>query len=121
MRMRFCHFGPKYDRANRMPSGSYLQVATTCARIPTSPWRYACNTAGAPAEPTEHSVDWYGQGAQKVEWRNRTLAIMTARLIDHMDSYKTQRHLTSAVHPSTHTRVDKGARTYVQSPKNGPE
>eukprot|EP00959_Pyramimonas_sp_CCMP1952_P186323 3896308-Pyramimonas_sp.AAC.1 len=35
--------------------------------------------------------------------------------------HKTQRNLTSAVHLSVHTRVDTGARTNVQSPKNGPE
>eukprot|EP00959_Pyramimonas_sp_CCMP1952_P292607 6119815-Pyramimonas_sp.AAC.1 len=38
-----------------------------------------------------------------------------------MDLHKTQRNHTSAVHLSIHTRVDEGARTYVQSPKNGPE
>eukprot|EP00974_Lingulodinium_polyedra_P122047 11181302-Lingulodinium_polyedra.AAC.1 len=27
-RMRLCHFGEKYERANRTPSGSYLQVST---------------------------------------------------------------------------------------------
>eukprot|EP00959_Pyramimonas_sp_CCMP1952_P023367 491454-Pyramimonas_sp.AAC.1 len=37
-----------------------------------------------------------------------------------MDLHKTQRNHTSAVHLSIHTRVDKGVRTYVQSPKNGP-
>eukprot|EP00959_Pyramimonas_sp_CCMP1952_P226409 4733884-Pyramimonas_sp.AAC.1 len=78
MRMRFCHFGLKYDRTNKLPSGSYLQVAATCTRIPTNRWRCACNIAGAPAEPTEHFLDWYGQGAQKAEWRNKTLAIMSA-------------------------------------------
>eukprot|EP00959_Pyramimonas_sp_CCMP1952_P283294 5922007-Pyramimonas_sp.AAC.1 len=36
MRMRFCHFGLKCDRSSQLPSGSYLQVATTCARIPTN-------------------------------------------------------------------------------------
>eukprot|EP00959_Pyramimonas_sp_CCMP1952_P208026 4351772-Pyramimonas_sp.AAC.1 len=39
MRMRFCHSGPKYDRANAWPSGSDLQAATTCTRTPTNPWR----------------------------------------------------------------------------------
>eukprot|EP00959_Pyramimonas_sp_CCMP1952_P182241 3810286-Pyramimonas_sp.AAC.1 len=34
---------------------------------------------------------------------------------------KTQRNHASAVHLSIHTRVDKGVRTYVRSPKNGPE
>eukprot|EP00959_Pyramimonas_sp_CCMP1952_P211850 4433413-Pyramimonas_sp.AAC.1 len=38
MRTRFCHFGRKYDRANTLPSGSYLQVATACTRIPTNLW-----------------------------------------------------------------------------------
>eukprot|EP00959_Pyramimonas_sp_CCMP1952_P395080 8277749-Pyramimonas_sp.AAC.1 len=99
MRLRFCYFGLKYDRTITLPSGSYLQVATTCARIPTNLWRCTCNVAGKPAQPTEHVLDWYGQGAQKAEWRNKTRAIMAA---------------------SVHTRVDKGARTYVQSPKNGP-
>eukprot|EP00959_Pyramimonas_sp_CCMP1952_P428186 8967947-Pyramimonas_sp.AAC.1 len=67
MRVRFCHFGLKHDRASKLPSGSYLQVAITCARIPTNLWRCACNMAGAPAEPTEHILDWYGQDAQKGE------------------------------------------------------
>eukprot|EP00959_Pyramimonas_sp_CCMP1952_P409461 8581251-Pyramimonas_sp.AAC.1 len=38
-----------------------------------------------------------------------------------MDLHKTQRNHTSAVHLSIHIRVAKGVRTYVQSPKNGPE
>eukprot|EP00959_Pyramimonas_sp_CCMP1952_P343281 7190655-Pyramimonas_sp.AAC.1 len=75
--------------------------------------------AGKPAEPTEHIVDWYGQGAQKAEWQNKTLAIRAAMLIDQMDSHKTQRNHTSALHLSIHTRVGKGVRTYVRSPKNG--
>eukprot|EP00959_Pyramimonas_sp_CCMP1952_P439609 9203165-Pyramimonas_sp.AAC.1 len=104
MRMRFCHFGLKCDRANALPSGSYLQVATT--------WGLA--------EPTEHILDWHGQGAQKAEWRNQFLAILTARLFDHMDLHQTQRKQTRAVHLSSHTRVDKGARTCFQSPMNGP-
>eukprot|EP00959_Pyramimonas_sp_CCMP1952_P291569 6098512-Pyramimonas_sp.AAC.1 len=45
---------------------------------------------------------------------------MAARLIVQMDLHKTQRNHTSAVHLSPRTRVDKGVRTYVQSPKNGP-
>eukprot|EP00959_Pyramimonas_sp_CCMP1952_P258320 5399719-Pyramimonas_sp.AAC.1 len=65
--MRFCHFGLKCDRANKLPGGSYLQVATTRARIPTNIWRCECNIAGEPAEPPEHILDWYGQGAQKAE------------------------------------------------------
>eukprot|EP00959_Pyramimonas_sp_CCMP1952_P343752 7200350-Pyramimonas_sp.AAC.1 len=36
MRMRFCHFDLKYDRTNTLPTISYLQVATTCARIPAN-------------------------------------------------------------------------------------
>eukprot|EP00959_Pyramimonas_sp_CCMP1952_P270235 5648721-Pyramimonas_sp.AAC.1 len=109
MRMRFCHFGFKCDRANKLPSGSHLQVATMRARIPAHLRRGACNIAGEPAEPTEHIRDWCGQGAQKAEWRNKTLAIMTTR------------NHTSAVHLSIHTRVEKGVRTNVQSPKNDPE
>eukprot|EP00959_Pyramimonas_sp_CCMP1952_P426243 8927470-Pyramimonas_sp.AAC.1 len=38
-----------------------------------------------------------------------------------MDLHKTQRNHTRAVHLSIHTPVDKGARTYVRSPKDGPE
>eukprot|EP00959_Pyramimonas_sp_CCMP1952_P459769 9478778-Pyramimonas_sp.AAC.1 len=38
-----------------------------------------------------------------------------------MDLHETQRDHASAVHLSIHTRVDKGVRAYVQSPKNGPE
>eukprot|EP00959_Pyramimonas_sp_CCMP1952_P031499 660857-Pyramimonas_sp.AAC.1 len=54
MRMRFCQFGLEHDRANALPSGSRLQVATTCTRIPTDLWRCTCNIAGTPAQPTEH-------------------------------------------------------------------
>eukprot|EP00959_Pyramimonas_sp_CCMP1952_P097455 2037145-Pyramimonas_sp.AAC.1 len=57
IRMRFCHFGLKYDRSNALPSGSYLQVAGTCARIPTDLWRCTCKTAGEPAQPTKHVLD----------------------------------------------------------------
>eukprot|EP00959_Pyramimonas_sp_CCMP1952_P229376 4796054-Pyramimonas_sp.AAC.1 len=120
MRMRFCHFGLKYGRANKLPNGC-LQVATTCKRTPTNLWRCTCNRSGAPADPTGHILDWHGQGAQKADWRNKTLAIMTARLIDQMHLHKTHRNHTSAVHLSIHTRVDKGVRTYVQYVKNGPE
>eukprot|EP00959_Pyramimonas_sp_CCMP1952_P089538 1873150-Pyramimonas_sp.AAC.1 len=38
-----------------------------------------------------------------------------------MDSHKTRGNHSSAAHLNIHTRVDKGARTYVQSPKHGPE
>eukprot|EP00959_Pyramimonas_sp_CCMP1952_P349946 7332102-Pyramimonas_sp.AAC.1 len=44
---------------------------------------------------------------------------MTARLMDEIDCHKTTRIISSAVHLSVDTRVDKGARTYVQFPKNG--
>eukprot|EP00959_Pyramimonas_sp_CCMP1952_P050412 1053423-Pyramimonas_sp.AAC.1 len=84
------------DRSSMLPRGSYLQWATTCTRAPTNLRRCACQTAGGAAQPTEHELDWRGQGAQKAEWRNKALAIMTARLIDHMDLHKTQRNHASA-------------------------
>eukprot|EP00959_Pyramimonas_sp_CCMP1952_P453232 9467893-Pyramimonas_sp.AAC.1 len=46
---------------------------------------------------------------------------MTARPIGQIDHHKAQRNHTSAAHLSVRARVDKGVRTYVQSPKNGPE
>eukprot|EP00959_Pyramimonas_sp_CCMP1952_P131323 2745879-Pyramimonas_sp.AAC.1 len=113
MRMRCCHFGLKHDRLSKLPSGSFLQVATACTRIPTNLWRFTCATAGKPAQLTQHELDRYGQGAQKADWRNKTLAIMTAILIDQMDLHKAKRNHTSAVHLSIQTRVNKGARTYV--------
>eukprot|EP00959_Pyramimonas_sp_CCMP1952_P082926 1733176-Pyramimonas_sp.AAC.1 len=82
MRMRCCHFGWKCDLSREVPSGSYLQAATTCTRIPASLWRCTCQTGGKPAQLTERELDWYGQGAQKAEWRNKTVTIMTARLIN---------------------------------------
>eukprot|EP00959_Pyramimonas_sp_CCMP1952_P466494 9490039-Pyramimonas_sp.AAC.1 len=81
LRMRFCHFGFKYDCTNKLPSGSFLQGATTCKRISTHLWTCICKRAGKPAVPTEQVLDWYGQGAQESEWRNKTQTIMTARLI----------------------------------------
>eukprot|EP00959_Pyramimonas_sp_CCMP1952_P388112 8133031-Pyramimonas_sp.AAC.1 len=78
MRMRCCHFGLKYDRSSKLPSGSYLQVAITYTRIPTNLLRCTCPTAGEPAQLAEHELDWCGQGAHMAEWRNKTFAIMTA-------------------------------------------
>eukprot|EP00959_Pyramimonas_sp_CCMP1952_P265966 5560867-Pyramimonas_sp.AAC.1 len=83
--------------------------------------RCTCKKAGETAQLTEHALDLHGQGAQDAEWRNKTLGIMTARLLAPMDLHRTQRNRTSAVHLSIHTPADKGVRTYVQSPKNGPE
>eukprot|EP00959_Pyramimonas_sp_CCMP1952_P243791 5096071-Pyramimonas_sp.AAC.1 len=82
-----------------LPSGSYLQVATTCARIPTYSWRCTRQTAGAPAQLDEHELDRHGQGAQMAEWRNRTLAIMTAGLIDQVGLHKTKRSHASCCTP----------------------
>eukprot|EP00959_Pyramimonas_sp_CCMP1952_P123272 2577316-Pyramimonas_sp.AAC.1 len=61
----------KYDRSSKLPGGSYLQVATTHARIPTMFWRCTCQTAGKPAKLAEHDLDWHGQGAQNAGWRNK--------------------------------------------------
>eukprot|EP00959_Pyramimonas_sp_CCMP1952_P208764 4366692-Pyramimonas_sp.AAC.1 len=73
------------------------------------------------ARRVEHELDWHGRGAQEAEWRNKTFAIMTARLIDQTDLHNTHRKHTSDVHFSVHTRLDKGARTYVLSPQKDPE
>eukprot|EP00959_Pyramimonas_sp_CCMP1952_P360514 7549692-Pyramimonas_sp.AAC.1 len=119
--MRCCHFGRKFDHSSRLPSGSCLQVATAYARIPTNLWKCACQITGEPAQRAEHGLDRYGQGASRAEWRNTTtLAIVTARLIDPID-YHQAKISASVAHPSVHARVDKGARDYVQSPKNGPQ
>eukprot|EP00959_Pyramimonas_sp_CCMP1952_P191906 4012708-Pyramimonas_sp.AAC.1 len=37
VRMRCCNFSVRFDRSSRLPSGAYLQVATTRARIPVNP------------------------------------------------------------------------------------
>eukprot|EP00959_Pyramimonas_sp_CCMP1952_P345449 7234191-Pyramimonas_sp.AAC.1 len=78
VRRRFCHVGLKYDRSNTLPGGAHLQVATACARTPTNLGRCTCKTAGRLAQHTEHVLDWHGHGAQKADWRNKTLTIMTA-------------------------------------------
>eukprot|EP00959_Pyramimonas_sp_CCMP1952_P364543 7633933-Pyramimonas_sp.AAC.1 len=87
-----------------MPSGSYLQVATTYTRIPTDLWRCTCQAVGKSAQLAERELDWYGPGARKAEWRNTTLANVTARLIDEIVLHKAKRNHASAVHPSIHTR-----------------
>eukprot|EP00959_Pyramimonas_sp_CCMP1952_P208512 4361645-Pyramimonas_sp.AAC.1 len=48
MRMRCYHFGLKFDRSSKLPSGSYLQVTTIYTRIPTNVWRCTCPTGGGP-------------------------------------------------------------------------
>eukprot|EP00959_Pyramimonas_sp_CCMP1952_P042319 885125-Pyramimonas_sp.AAC.1 len=95
-------------------------MATTHARIPINLWKCTRQTAGGPARRAEHELDWRGQGAQRAGWRNESLAIVTGRLICQTYYHMTKRKHTSAVHLSVHARVDKGARTYVQSPKSGP-
>eukprot|EP00959_Pyramimonas_sp_CCMP1952_P247819 5180584-Pyramimonas_sp.AAC.1 len=70
------------DRSSLAPSGSYLQVATTYARMPAKQWKCTRQVAGKPAEQAEPEPDWYGQGAKRAEWRNQAIVIMTARLTD---------------------------------------
>eukprot|EP00959_Pyramimonas_sp_CCMP1952_P024986 524279-Pyramimonas_sp.AAC.1 len=84
MRMRCCHFGLKFDRSSRLPSGAYLQVAKTCSPIPVNQWKCTRRVAGKPAEraEAEREPGRHGQGAQRAEWRNKAIASMTARLID---------------------------------------
>eukprot|EP00959_Pyramimonas_sp_CCMP1952_P078874 1648913-Pyramimonas_sp.AAC.1 len=103
MRVRCCHFGLKCAASSKLPSGSHLQVGTTCTRIPTKLGRCTCQTAGEPAQLTEPELDQHGQGAQKAEWRKNTLAIMTGKLMDQMDLHETKINHTSAIH----ARVDK--------------
>eukprot|EP00959_Pyramimonas_sp_CCMP1952_P468830 9493883-Pyramimonas_sp.AAC.1 len=50
--------------------------------------------------------DWYGQGAHLAEWRNKTIAIMTARLMDQTEHHETSRQHASAVRLSVLPRVD---------------
>eukprot|EP00959_Pyramimonas_sp_CCMP1952_P443830 9291697-Pyramimonas_sp.AAC.1 len=57
MRSRCCHFALQYDRSSKLPSGSYLQAATTYARSPTNLWRCTCLTTGNPAQLVEHELD----------------------------------------------------------------
>eukprot|EP00959_Pyramimonas_sp_CCMP1952_P261769 5473807-Pyramimonas_sp.AAC.2 len=90
MRMRCCHFGLKFDRSSRLPSGPYLQVATTYVRSPANPWKRTCRVAGEPAQRAEQEPS------------------------------QAQESHAGAAH-SVHTRVDKGVRSYVQPPKNGPD
>eukprot|EP00959_Pyramimonas_sp_CCMP1952_P217022 4538879-Pyramimonas_sp.AAC.1 len=73
MRMRCGHYGLKFDRSGRLPGGSYLRVATTYACIPANPWECACLVVGNHARQAEHEYVWYGQGAQRAEWRTKRL------------------------------------------------
>eukprot|EP00959_Pyramimonas_sp_CCMP1952_P303933 6360669-Pyramimonas_sp.AAC.1 len=114
-------------------SASSTTARTSCPADHICKWQLRAN-ASPPIYGDTHateqgdlqillSIFWIGtdkEGAQKAEWWTEALAIMTAWLIDQMDLHKTHRSHTSAVHLSIHTRVDKGVRTYVQSPKNGP-
>ena len=112
--MRLCHFDLKYDRSNPMPSGTHIQVVTSCTRLPATLWQCRCDGK------VEHTFDWYGQTAARAEFRHKVLRILRARLLDQVDNKNTRRHNRCMVHLSVHTRVDKQARTYVQPPKNGP-
>ena len=40
-KMRLCHFGDKYDAKDSKPSGSYMQLATTC-KISLHQWQCNC-------------------------------------------------------------------------------
>eukprot|EP00959_Pyramimonas_sp_CCMP1952_P121815 2546737-Pyramimonas_sp.AAC.1 len=62
-------------------------------------------SCGAPAEHAACEFYWHGQGAQRAEWRDETIAIILHDC------------LTILI---VHTRVDNGAWTYVRSPKSGP-
>eukprot|EP00959_Pyramimonas_sp_CCMP1952_P365147 7646237-Pyramimonas_sp.AAC.1 len=119
--MRCVLCGLNFDRSSRrLPSGLYLQVATPCAHSRQTVEMRAPSLGGA-CSTAEHALDWRGQGAQMAERRNKTIAIVAARLVDHANHHQTLRNHISAVHLSAHTRVDKGFRTYVQSPENGPQ
>eukprot|EP00959_Pyramimonas_sp_CCMP1952_P420711 8812615-Pyramimonas_sp.AAC.1 len=73
------------------------------ARLSVDPWKCARRVVGKPAERAEHELDRHGQGAQRAAWRNKTTAIMTARLIDLIDTRKTHRDDKSAVHLDVHS------------------
>ena len=55
IRMRLCHFGIKFDRSSKYPSGSYIQVATSCPHIPINLWKCTCGSH------KEHDLDWYAK------------------------------------------------------------
>ena len=64
-KMRLCHFGEKYSTSSNVPSGSYLQVATSLP-LPTTIWRCRCTIT-----IQNHNLDWYGQTSDHAEWRRR--------------------------------------------------
>ena len=68
-----------------------------------------------------HAMDLCGHDTAHAEFRHKTLMILTARLLDQIDSkstIRTERHITLL---SVHTRADKNATTYKKTPRNGPQ
>ena len=113
VRMRLCHFGIKYDKRGDMPSGTYIQVASTYP-IPTTLWRCRCK------DHTQHVLDWYGQDAQHAEWRDKTLRIMIQRFLDQALTRK-PKFINGNVYLNVFTRTDHNVQSYRTTAQNGPK
>ena len=81
MHMRLCSLGLKYDMKDKAPSGSCMQVATTC-NIATKTLGCACSVG-----IKEHVLDLYGRAQQQAEWRAHVRGTCAMRLLEHSDWY----------------------------------
>ena len=76
MHMRLCSLGLKYDMKDKAPSGSCMQVATTC-NIATKTLGCACSVG-----IKEHVLDLYGQSQKQAEWRNHVRITCATGLLE---------------------------------------
>ena len=66
----------KYDKKNKKPSGTYLQVATNI-QLPHNTWRHNCKLP-----LSEHILDWYGKTPEQAKWRRKVSQRMVTTLCD---------------------------------------
>ena len=112
IRMRLCSLNIRYNASDMTPSGSYIQVATTCS-TPHMKWACVCSK---PIK--EHVLDWYGQTQPHAEWRARVRMLCASELLGTI-LHKGSRQKEST-YLMTHVRVDKDTDRYVTTDKGGP-
>ena len=103
MKIRVCHFDLRYDRSNKQPSGSYMQLATN-ATISSRMWQCNCNIP-----ITDHVLDWYGRSQPQAEWRMKVAQQFTHEICEAL-------HGTSVSVETRPTYVSHGIKDAMTPP-----